>query len=75
MAKYVVSRSDGTPVPEDEPCFVIRAQDMFSAKIVQMYIGLVEHLVDDDMVEELVAHFMRIKEWQRENKDKIKIPD
>jgi hypothetical protein len=36
--RYAVTRISGQPIPDGEPCFVIRAQDAFAVRAVQAYI-------------------------------------
>jgi hypothetical protein len=69
--KYTVTRTDGTPIPPDEPCFVIRAQDLFAIKAVQAYIDLTRDLVRVEMTRELIAHRERIAHWQLEHRPKL----
>jgi hypothetical protein len=69
--KYLVRRTDGTPIPEDEPCFVIRAKDAFAIRAVQLYIDQVTDVVDENMITELCTHRERIRKWQRDNETKI----
>lgn len=71
--KYIVTRSDGTPIPDDEPCFVIRAQDAFAVKAIQEYINLTLDVVSNEMIVELLAHRETVRRWQHKNR--IKIPD
>ena len=73
MGRYIVTRADGRPVPEDEPCFVIRAQDAFALRAVQEYINLTLDVVSEDVTGELLAHRERIRKWQQDNP--VKIPD
>jgi hypothetical protein len=51
--KYRVERIDpdaGTPLPDDEPVFVLRAQDMIAADMVRLY----------------SAHFLRVSDGSPE---------
>ena len=74
MSKYIVLRGDaGNPIPENEPCFVIRAQDVFALRILRQYIKLTRLIVDEKVTNELLAHYKRIRDWQRTHP--IKIPD
>ena len=41
MSKYIVTKADGTPLPSDEPVFVLRAQDRFAAQTVYYYAGVI----------------------------------
>jgi hypothetical protein len=75
MAKYVVTRTDGTPVDPTEPVFVIRAKDAFALRIVDDYIDLVEGIVTPEMSDGLVKHRDKIDAWRFDNQELIKIPD
>ena len=35
--KYLVCKADGTPLPADEPLFIVRAQDWLGPDIVRKY--------------------------------------
>lgn len=76
MAKYIVSRTDGTPVPIDEPYFVVRATDIFAAAMIRYYMDLTTKMnLPYEMTKELMAHLNRLSDWQDNNRDKVKIPD
>ncbi|KKM82141.1 hypothetical protein LCGC14_1322510 [marine sediment metagenome] len=63
-------------IDKDEPRFTIRAQDKFSWLLVRIWANMVklaggpEHKYLDGMI---VAQEMEI--WQRENPDRVKVPD
>lgn len=40
--KVIVKKRDGTTIPEDEPVFVLRAQDILAPVAVRMYAFLVQ---------------------------------
>lgn len=71
MARYVVTRSDGRPIPEDEPCFVVRGQDAFALRAIQDYINLTLDVVSPEVTGELLAHGERIRRWQQEHPPKL----
>jgi hypothetical protein len=71
--RYVVSRSDGKPIPDGEPCFVIRGQDVFAVRAVQAYIDLTRDVVSPEVTSELLAHRERLREWHATQP--VKIPD
>jgi hypothetical protein len=74
--KYTVTRNDGgKPIPSDEPCLVIRAQDAFALPILQMYINHTLDAVSPALTNELLAHRERIRRWQEEHRDRVKLPD
>lgn len=71
-ARYVVRKADGVdgpPIPEDEPCLVIRAQDQLAARMMRLYIDMYTLLDDhgDDVVDEMNDHLDRLIEWQLTN--------
>jgi hypothetical protein len=72
-----------------EPWFFIRAQDKLSVAAVIEYSHLLRHesvnsslrgdkdLSDslDKQADEVLAYAQKFKDWQRENPDKVKLPD
>ena len=71
MARYIVSRSDGRSIPDDEPCFVIRGQDAFALRAIQAYIDLTLDIVSPEVTRELRSHKERIAHWQIEHLSKL----
>ena len=79
--RYVVQKRDGisgNPIPEDEPCIVIRGQDFLAPRMIDFYIR--EYLdgstdVDTNVVVELLEHRRRVESWQSINWDKVKWAD
>jgi hypothetical protein len=68
-------------IPEDEPIFIIRAQDRFSVKTIQSYrkmvrdgskIGAEKLFSWYEDVGSVISDFIN---WQRDNRDKVKVPD
>jgi hypothetical protein len=45
--KVIVEKEDGTRIPEDEPVFVLRAQDILAPIAVRFYAELVLGATDD----------------------------
>lgn len=61
-------------IPEDEPVFLLRAQDVVAPKILDTYAALVEMRGGDPEVVRLTReHAERMREWQREHG--YKMPD
>jgi hypothetical protein len=71
--RYVVTRSDGKPIPAGEPCFVIRGQDAFAVRAIQAYIDLTLDVVSPAVTAELIAHRERLIAWHTLHS--VKIPD
>ncbi len=61
--KYIVTRRDGTPIPDDEPVFVIRAQDKLSHEAIAAYIELACRYERTDLVPSLREHLAAVDEW------------
>ncbi len=62
-------------IPEDEPIFVLRAQDAFVQPTLKCWLDLAHPLVT---VKKFAAAFNDLKDilqWQRNNPTKVKIPD
>jgi hypothetical protein len=71
--RYIVTRSDGTPIPPGEPCFVIRAQDAFAVRAVEAYIELTRGIVSPAVTVDLIEHLQRLQDWRVAYP--VKIPD
>jgi len=74
--KITVEKEPHTPLPDDEPVFLIRAQDLASVSTIQFYreqaqkAGAPEEFLDS--LGEVQNDFMK---WQRENVNRVKTPD
>lgn len=62
-------------IPEDEPIFILRAQDKFSTETVAAYADIVFDEVSTDFNDGMDENEKQFREWQSANKDKVKIPD
>jgi hypothetical protein len=63
-------------IPEDEPIFIIRAQDDVSIEAIAKYAGLAEKAgVNPNFLSGLVDVQLQFGEWRRVNREKVKIPD
>lgn len=68
-------------IPEDEPIFILRAQDKFSIEGLQSYRshvlwGVRSRLqVLEEWGNEVGSIINDFKNWQRDHKEKIKVPD
>ena len=79
-ARYIVRKADGVPgdpIPEDEPCCVIRGQDVLAMETLGYYLSRYQLLpaADPQVISELQDHYNRIDRWQREHPDKLKVAD
>lgn len=64
QGKYIVTRRDGTPIPEEEPVFVIRAQDKLAHEAITFYMELVgRYGCDPELIPNLAAHLKEVDAW------------
>ena len=80
-SKYKIIRLDGSELPDDEPCFVLRGQDVFALPAIIQYRNICsrgtgaepeaaqEHI---EHVDKEVAIFL---EFARDHPDRMKTPD
>lgn len=62
--KYIVTRRDGTPIPEGEPVFVLRAQDKLARDTITHYMELVgRYQCDPELLPNLRAHLEAVDAW------------
>lgn len=78
--RYTVQKAPhvgGDPIPEDEPCIVIRAQDVLAPAMLHKYIMVYSDLEDaqPEVIEELNDHLHKLLRWQMENGDRLKVAD
>ncbi len=63
-------------IPDDEPVFLLRGQDQCTINGIVGWIKRAQALgVSDKMIEMARIHIAVIEDWQRQNPDKVKVPD
>lgn len=75
-ARYVVQKAsgvDGPPIPVDEPCIVVRGQDLLALEMLDHYLELYAEIEGRDPAvwAELMLHRAAIVEWQQEHGSKV----
>ncbi len=78
--KYKINGSltklDGTPLPEDEPIMIFRAKDKFLPDLLRKYQEMGKAAGSPEAwasgVQERID---QIETWQKENPDKVHVPD
>lgn len=60
-------------IPDDEPVFLLRAQDKYAPSTLRFYAKLLEEDGNLEMAEELKAHARQMIVWQKSVK--VKAPD
>lgn len=78
--KYIVEKNDttpGAPIPEDEPCLVIRGQDLMAPFVLQHYIDNYSEFeeADEEVIANLREHLAVLLEWQMNNAGSVKLAD
>lgn len=76
VARYIVKKAPhvgGNPIPEDEPCLVVRAQDKLAVDVLRYYIDEYNEEIDADpkVIEELEEHLNHLILWQMSHPTKI----
>jgi len=64
--KYILSiaKLDGTPLPNDEPLFILRGQDKLAGETVRFYAGLcLIHGRDRQEILPILEHANALEEW------------
>jgi hypothetical protein len=69
--KRIVDKAN--KIPEDEPVFLLRAQDKYAPSTLRFYAKLLEEDGNIEMAEELRAHARNMIVWQKSVK--VKTPD
>ena len=68
--RYLVQKAPGVggkPIPEDEPCLVIRGQDLQAVAMLKTYIAFYQTLgyaADPKVIADLEEHLDALIEWQ-----------
>ena len=75
QARYVVQKAPhvgGAPIPEDEPCIVIRGQDVLALAMMDYYLDTYCNHPDADptVLVELASHRDAIEAWQEQHPPK-----
>lgn len=76
MNKYGRITVEGKDIPEGEPLFLIRGQDVFAARAIRAYASLVAGTPGQGSVAVgLMAYADEVEAWQAANADRVKVPD
>lgn len=71
-----ITKLDGTPVPEDEPLILFRAKDACVPEMLEHYSKLCKEKGSPEAhVAHLDAYIEKMKQWQADHQDRVKIPD
>ena len=80
LGRYVVQKAEGVggkPIPEDEPCIVIRGQDVLASVMLELYLLMYARFEapDFEVIAELTEHQSRLHEWQEQHLTSLKLAD
>lgn len=71
-----VDTGDHSPIGEDEPVFMLRAQDALAADAIRHYIELCKSVDRPPVhIENSVRALEHIEDWQSAHPDLVKYPD
>lgn len=62
-------------IPDDEPVFLLRAQDNLAPNILREYAVRVNKKGNREMADRVWEHAAAMEKWRGDNQDKIKNPD
>jgi len=68
----LVRRADGVPVPDDEPLFILRAQDQNALAVIMAYHAICTNL---DHKAEIINSMKDFKQFRDEHPERMKEPD
>lgn len=60
---------------DDEPVFIIRAQDILAPQAVAAYAALARKLGLEHFAQDVEAHAVELMQWQAANASRVKVPD
>lgn len=76
IGKYGTMENFLSKLHPDEPWFVFRAQDTLLPAILKHYAELLhEAKAEPDMIGGILIFEEKVRAWQQDNKDKVKVPD
>lgn len=71
-----LTKNDGTPIPEDEPLVLFRGHDKVLPDLLEHYNQLCqENGSPPAQIEAMDQLIAKIKQWQADNPDKVKVAD
>jgi len=72
----MVNKLSGKPIPEDEPTFIVRAQDSIAPEVPVFYRSRCKvYGVGDSILDTVDEAENAIKIWRSQNASKVKNPD
>jgi hypothetical protein len=75
-AKYGRVTTEKKDIPDDEPVFLIRAQDEGAVSAINGYAEVAYSVGASDAFVEWVRTIAdEIRDWQEEHRDRVKVPD
>jgi len=67
-----IIKNDGTPIPDDEPLFLFRAQDKLLPEVLSFYKKLrIKHGASEETIKKMDEQTKRIIEWQKNHYTKL----
>jgi len=75
---HIINEASGLPVPDDEPCMVFRARDIWAVHAIESYLSDIELGIGEKDTPHVTAVKERIEAFRRfarDNRDRMKEPD
>ncbi|MEL6859323.1 MAG: hypothetical protein AAFO74_13130 [Pseudomonadota bacterium] len=74
----IINEASGQPIPEDEPCMVFRARDIWAVYAIESYLSDVEVGIGEEDTAHVTAVKERIaafRQFAKDHPDRMKEPD
>lgn len=72
----VITKIDGTPLPDDEPLILFRGQDKLLPELLKHYNQLcVQAGSPPTQTQAVEERIKAIEQWQAEHPERVKVPD
>ena len=72
----VISKNDGTALPEDEPLILFRGQDKLLPQLLEYYNQLCAQSGSPQaQIQAIQERLGAIKKWQVDHPERVKVPD
>ncbi|MDP3351848.1 MAG: KTSC domain-containing protein [Hydrogenophaga sp.] len=71
----LVNRASGKPIPDDEPVFVLRAQDIYAVHALVAYLVRLDDIDDDQQIAAVEARLKAFEDFAAAHPERMKQPD
>jgi hypothetical protein len=73
--KYQSSQPPDLFLHDQEPFFLVRAQDVLAVPAITQYAVLARQIGEHDLARQVLAAAVEVAEWQRDHAELVGVPD